>query len=313
MKVVGRERPSRPGEQKRLLADINKLCEMMQFEKDAMDAFFGEKLWPQRQNAPERADCMELWCGTMPFTLHCGSCGFVAVEPADLWNGWNLETRGDAELVLEARRRHRPRVVVASVECTPGCQFNVHLNYREQPEKLAEMQRKAAIFLDLCEELFAEQLADLGHMFLENHASSTIFNHRISRRMLKMKVRCKHTGRLRGLRFVKGCMCAFGAENRDDVAIRKQLGFIVDEGLAPHIETRCRCQPPDHAWIEGADTRLSMIYPDMFVHHVLQQIFYFKQMEYWMLGMLDSGHGCTEPFFIGAATGFMDIERDDTA
>ena len=93
--------------------------EMMQFEKDAMDAFFGEKLWPRRYNSPERADCMGLWCGTMPFTLHCGAYGFVAVEPADLWNGWNLETTGDANLVLAARRRHRPRLVVASVECTP--------------------------------------------------------------------------------------------------------------------------------------------------------------------------------------------------
>ncbi len=94
----------------------------------------------------------KLWCGIMPFTLRCGAYGFVPVESADLWNGWNLETRGDADLVLDARRRHRLGLVVASVECTPWCHFNVDLNYPDQQEKLAELQQKAAIFLSLCEE-----------------------------------------------------------------------------------------------------------------------------------------------------------------
>ena len=297
----------------RLLSEINKFYDMMQLEKDSMDSFFGEKLWPQRQNAPERADIFELWCGTMPFTLHCGNYGFTAVEPADLWNGWNLETKTDAEIVLNARRRHRPRLVVASVECTPWRHFNVHLNNREQPEMLAALQRKAAVFLWLAEQLFEEQLADLGHMFLENPGSSSIFGHRTSKRMLKMKVKCRHTGRVRGLRLVRGCMCAFGATNSTGDVVRKDLGFIVDEDLAPHIQTRCRCVPRKHAWLEGREMRFSMIYPDMFVHHVLQQVFYFKQMEHWMLGVLDSGHTCIEPFFVGAVTGFTDITREDAA
>ncbi len=32
-----------------------------------------------------------------------------------------------------------------------------------------------------------------------------------------------------------------------------------------------------------------------------------------MLGVLDSGHGCIEPFFVGAVTGFTDITREDAA
>ena len=63
---------------------------MLNFEVDAMEVFFGQKLWPRRANTPQTADVMEMWCGTMPFTLAAGQYEFVCVEPSDLWNGWDL-------------------------------------------------------------------------------------------------------------------------------------------------------------------------------------------------------------------------------
>ena len=129
----------------RLLSDVGGLLETLQTEWQVLENFHRGKQWPRRPNAAHLVDVMEMFAGTMPFTLGCGCFGLTALEPQDLWTGWDYHREWDYQRTLELARFHHPRLIVAGVECTPWCWFNVAVTYKHRPEELAALQRLSLV------------------------------------------------------------------------------------------------------------------------------------------------------------------------
>ncbi len=161
------------------------------------------------------------------------------------------------------------------------------------------MQEEAVVFLLLCEELFIYQLSTGNDMFLENPASSSIFYHRIAQRILALRI--KFRGKVRRVVHRTSDMCAFGKTNPEGEPIRKRLGFLVTEEIADSVVRACVCRKKPgakslHAWIEGKETRGSMVYPDLFVDTVLGRVQERKSESEAMYGLLDTEHGVVESY-----------------
>ena len=137
------------GDRKLLLSNVEKFLDTMALEHAVMEATLRSQT-PRRPSSASSADVMELFCGTMPFTRGCARWHMWAVEPSDLWNGWDYHRSWDRSRQLELSAWHRPRLVIAGVECTPWCWFNVAVNHKDRPDELAEMQRMAFAFLHMC-------------------------------------------------------------------------------------------------------------------------------------------------------------------
>ena len=211
----------KPGEQKLLIHEVAQVMNSWDMERAVMENHFREKDWPQLHRDPSHVDIMETWAGTMPFTLKCGAYGMCALEPGDLWNGWDYTNAADYQRVVQNAKTRKPKLLVASVECTPWCWWNTKVNYVDQPAMLAEMQKRCVVFLNLCLELFQIQLAHGGHMFLENPGGSSLFNHRAAKEVFRLIV--VYMGRARRIvvRYID--MCRSGTTNPEGLSVRERL------------------------------------------------------------------------------------------
>ena len=138
------------GDRQQLLSQVSRLLYDLETEYQVMQVA-RKSQFPRRPNAATMADIQELFAGTMPFTTACARFGLTAVEPSDLWNGWDYHRASDYMRTLELARLHHPRIIIAGVECTPWCWFNVYVNYKDRPRELEEMQRRSLVFLLMCE------------------------------------------------------------------------------------------------------------------------------------------------------------------
>ena len=124
------------GEQKGLLNSINEVSDAWTLERDVMQYHSDGKSQRRLVSAPDEVDILECWAGTMPFTLRCEAYGIIALEPGDLWSGWDYTNPHDFDMLVNNAPRRKPKLIVASVECTPWCWWNTQVNFRDRPELL---------------------------------------------------------------------------------------------------------------------------------------------------------------------------------
>ena len=155
------------GDRQLLLAGISRLISELECEHNVLETVHRSQM-PRRPNTALYVDVLEMFAGTMPFTRAAAELGLTALEPQDLWNGWDYHRQWDLDRTFELVEAHRPRIIIAGVECTPWCWFNVFVNYKDRPAELADMQRRSLVFLRMCESLFEAQLKHGDEMFLEN-------------------------------------------------------------------------------------------------------------------------------------------------
>ena len=205
---------------------------------------------------------------------------------------------------------HRPRLVIAGVECTPWCWFNVAVNYKHRPEQLQAMQQRSLVFLRMCFEFFRQQLEHGDEMFLENPDHSSLFKHRLAQKILRLRVRYK--GRIRSVHYRTACMCRFGKKNSVGRPIKKRLGLIVTDGLLEAFREDlccCVCEPGANDVVKGKETRMSMAYPDDFVDHILGHVLNLKVGRECLMVTTDCDHSICENFV--CAVGFADACREE--
>ena len=293
-----------------IAASLSKLVEAVEVEHSVLESAHRAKL-PRRPNTSVYVDVFEMFAGTMPFTRRAAFHELMALEPQDLWNGWDYHRAWDKARTIELVEIHHPRIVIAGVECTPGCWFNVQVNYKHRPEELAAMQKRSLVFMVVCEELFELQLRHGDEMFVENPAHSSLFRHRICKRILAMRVVFR--GRVRRVVYRTACMCRFGKTNSEGVPIQKKLGSLITDGLIDAFDynlCKCICGPNVHAQVKRKETRMSMAYPDDFVDHVLDHVSDRKAMRECMVFTADIDHGVCEPHAV--CMGFKDISHEES-
>ena len=187
-----------------MLSEIRAVISQLEFEREVAETHLKSRPWPRKASRPQKIDIQELFAGTMPFTLRAGRFGLVALEPSDLVTGWDYHNPHDYDIVLSNIERHEPILVIAGVECTPWCWFNVMVNYKDQPEFLVLMEEVAVVFLLMIEEASIKVLGYGGHMFMENPVGSTIFDHRVAKRILELRI--EYQGRVRRVVYVTADM-----------------------------------------------------------------------------------------------------------
>ena len=202
------------------------------------------------------------------------------------------------------------------VECTPWCWFNVAVNYKDRPDELAAMQQRSLVFLHMCVSSFRQQLEHGDEAFLENPDHSSLFKHRLAKKILNLRVR--YRGRTRTVHYRTACMCRFGKVNSQGQRVKKRLVFLITDGLLPAFSEDlcgCTCKPDPsldgklHVQVKGAETRMSMAYPDGFVDHVLGRVLSLKAACEPLMMTTDSDHGVCENFVF--AVGFADVNREE--
>ena len=152
------------GDRQRLLSDVSSLLYDLETEYQVMQVARRSQ-FPRRPNVATMADVMEMFAGTMPFTRGAAAAGLLSLEPQDLWNGWDYHRAWDVERTFELVTAHRPRIIVAGVECTPWCWFNVYVNYKHRPKELQNMQERSAVLITMCLKLFEQQLLRGDELF----------------------------------------------------------------------------------------------------------------------------------------------------
>lgn len=259
----------KPGERKRLMKEIKEVISSYNFEQDVLDQFISHLTFPRRGGGAQSVDVMEMWCGTMPFTIRCARFGLVAMEPGDLWSGWDYTLKADQQLVYYAMDRHRPRLMACGIECTPWWWWNVHVNYVDRLELLKTMQEKAVCFLILMEGIFQRQLLRDDDAFVENPHHSSIWDYRVTKRMVKMRVR--QGNKEVGLVLRTMDLCFWGKTDSKGRPLKKTMKFLCIFRLAIYMYGKCKCRVP-HGSAQGEEIRVSMVYPDNLVDHICRAI-----------------------------------------
>ena len=90
--------------------------------------------------------------------------------------------------------------------------------------------------------------------------------------------------------------------------IQTGLGFLVTEELAEKINWKFCNHKHGHAWIEASESRMSMVYPDEFVEHLLEAYIALKKHRGWLWELPDTDISIVSRFV--NAVDMLDIGRD---
>ena len=270
------------GTRARLQSELRKLIATTSKEQEVYEARLIEKFSAKQRRRPGEVDVWELFSGASLISKRAVDFGLQAGEPAELQYGWNLRLPAAREHALKYRRKVKPKLIIAGLECTKWCWYNVWVNYRHRPEELLKLQRGEEPFLDLLFDLFVEQVAEGNHMIIENPWSSAVWHHTIMKLLLQIP----------GVRLVKGAGCQFNFRGKQGGKIQKNFGFLATAAFAQVLERPCDCRRVygasfRHELVQGANTRHSMEYTLELVDVILGRLWEIRQSTELMFALPD--------------------------
>ena len=133
------------GTRMRLQSELRKLINTSQQERRVYEVHLTNRHSKGHQRGPEQVDVWELFSGASLISKRAVDFDLVAGEPAELLYGWNLRDASEREHARKYRQKVKPKLIVAGLECTKWCWYNVYVNYRHRPQELLKFQSLSEI------------------------------------------------------------------------------------------------------------------------------------------------------------------------
>ena len=152
----------------------------------------------------DRPDVVEIFGGSAEVSLQFARRGWNVMQPVDVLYGVDLRDPQAREDVLKQLRKERPRLAIVEYPCRFWTKLT-DTNFRtsQQKRRLAKLRKAEEPFLELCEDIFNEQMQRGDDALAENPLCSKSFNVPAMRRVLN------HPNVYAGV----GHGCRFGVRN----------------------------------------------------------------------------------------------------
>ena len=131
-------KPLESGKMKRLKGDLTRLARALEVERQVMEAEI-QKFRTQAEAAQYDA-LVEGCAGAAMTSQRAALFGQRAIQPADVMYGWSLTTEQGRRLWKRNTTERKPLLVIAGFPCMYRTPYNIHINYRQMPELLKELQ-----------------------------------------------------------------------------------------------------------------------------------------------------------------------------
>jgi hypothetical protein len=89
------------------------------------EAWWSRKLCETKWGKPHHVDVWELFSGASLISKRAVDFKMTAGEPAEFLFGWDLRRPEVREHARRYREKVRPKLIVAGLECTHWCWYNV--------------------------------------------------------------------------------------------------------------------------------------------------------------------------------------------
>ena len=133
----------------------------------------------------DRPDVVEIFGGSAEVSLQFAHRGWSVMQPTDLIYGVDLKIPENRQKLVERLNLERPRLAIISYPCRLWSKLS-DTNYRSSQERrrLAKLRKEEEPFLELCEEIFKNQLARGDDALAENPLCSKAWSVPTMKRIL---------------------------------------------------------------------------------------------------------------------------------
>ena len=184
----------------------------------------------------DRPDVVEIFGGAAEVSLQFAHRGWSVMQPTDLIYGENLRKPQTRIEVVERIKRERPRLVIMSWPCRLWSKL-ADTNYRSPQERrrLAKLRKEEEPFLEMCEEIFNEQIRRGDDALSENPLCSKSWAVPAMRRVLD------HPQVFAGVSH--GCRLGVKSSATGELLKKPTLWVSTSPEICDALAVRCRNRP----------------------------------------------------------------------
>ena len=131
----------------------------------------------ERMYGSSRPDVVEIFGGCAEVSMQFAKRGWSAMEPCDVVYGDDLRDASVRKALMSRIRSEKPRLAVISYPCRFWSKLtDVNFRSSQQKRRLNKLRRQEEPFLELCEEVFEEQISRGDDALAENPLCSLSFS-----------------------------------------------------------------------------------------------------------------------------------------
>ena len=215
-------------------------------------------------DAPKECiEVLQIFGGKGGISEECMNLGLNVANVVDLEYGWDLRQQSQMQNLKKDIMQIEPKFVTIEMPCTsfsPIASWNPAFQGEAGKKKLRDKRREDEAFLNLTVFVFEQQLARGDHAFFENPRGSHAWATPQLRKVLAMA----------GVRRIECDMCEHGARHHaTGNHIKKPTSLLVTHNIFEQFLAK-RCSGHVHQRLEGAATRHSATYSQLFARRVAQ-------------------------------------------
>ena len=171
----------------RLLGNCKQLaaCVFLITASSLACVYDGSCMMTQAVFGDKRPDLSEIFAGEAEVSMQFSRRGWFVMEPCDIVYGQDLREEGERERVMRIVKEQKPRLVLVSYPCKYWTALtNINFRTSQGRRRLEKLRRAERPFLQLCSDVFDEQIDRDDDALGENPRLSASFATPIMRKVL---------------------------------------------------------------------------------------------------------------------------------